>query len=163
MKSGILYPTVLFLIILVILVSLEKISLDEIYSNFNIWVITCLAIIGISVILLFEYLIFAIDRKIIIGEKEIKILKKTKIEKTYRKSDIEKLIEYGETFNFHYFPWSSFKYGVLNFNDGSYYILNCLQFENMNNLVPNNKYEKKRNLFPSITLYHIYRFFADRD
>jgi hypothetical protein len=158
----ILYPSILLVVILYFYVKIGKTTYYEIFSNYDIFFKVYLLIIALPICFMFEYLLFSLFWKIIIVENEVKIIAFGKIKKVINRSEILRLTEYCETYSIHFLPTGFFRYGVFDLKDGSYYIINSLQYENFNDLVLKEKYSKNRNILPSITLYHIYRFFADR-
>jgi hypothetical protein len=160
---GILYPLLLLILVLFLFEKTRKITYEELFDNHYIFVFIYIVIISPQILFMLEYILLSFYREIIIEEDEVKIVVLGKIKKVFRTEDILKLTEYGETFSPSLLPWMRFRYGVLDFKDGSYTVINSLQLENFTDLVVKWKYFKRRKILPGIIFYHIYRFFADRD
>ncbi|MGD9994215.1 MAG: hypothetical protein AB7S69_13045 [Salinivirgaceae bacterium] len=159
---SIIFPTILYVLILWIYTTIGRISLTDILEFKEAFFIPFIVIIGISIIFLFEYLLFSLNKRFIINKKNLQFYKHGYLYKSINLDDIKKVIEYGETYKFHFFPWGSYKYADFLLQDDSRITINNLQYKEIKQLFLD-RYEFRRNIFPSLILYRIYIFFAERD
>jgi hypothetical protein len=155
--KSIIYPIIVYLIILGILVLIRKLSIEDIFEYQNTFIVVLLITLGVSIYLLLEYSLLSLGKKVIISDNTITLYigEKLKYKKTF--SEISSYSIYGETNSFHFFPWGSFSYCSLLFNDGNDLVINCLQSRKLDGILEIDS-TKRRNVFPSLLMHKIIRW-----
>lgn len=155
-RISLLYPILLVVIVAVISDSTGYLKYSDILEVTNVSLFFIGILFGLPALLFIEYILYSIGARMAVKDDRIALLKNGNTKASYLIGDIQSFKVFGEIHKFYMFPWLSYKFGVIEFKNGKYLVVTNLQIRKIEEFL-NIEKEYIRNLFPSISLYLIYR------